>query len=345
MSFSTGAPGCCCCKNYYSGSSLTNVKMMLLAGQLSGGRYPEYPDTATFTAPRWTVDHYHEKIFFIQWFTAGTTRKIGYCDMKLLADRDDITVTEVHEFSTSFQPIKITTISEESKVLYVLADSTVTDQYYFYEVAFDGTGDGQVFTKTMASASNNLLRRVEHCRYNDKIYYVAQLSGDTYFKVYRCDRDGANNTLIYSVGGTNPTLNFLTGIAFDNVRGKIYVTQRYTTDPYSSDILRMDLDGTNVETVYSTDSYSAPYTSYGVYAMRYSHKDNALYWIEGSSAIETSDNSSDPDSGFYKASFDGSNPAKLYGRYEIDLPGSFTGSINEFDIGCGFETLGAATEA
>lgn len=344
MSFATGAPGCCCCKNYYNGGSLSSVNMVLLASPLDGGRYPEYP-SSTFTAVRWTLDHYHERLFFIQWFTAGTTRKIGYCPMKLLEDRSQITITEVHEFSSSFQPIKITTISEESKVLYVLADATVTDQYYFYEVGFDGTGDGQVFAKTMASASNNLLRRVEHCRYNDKIYYVAQLSGDTYFKVYRCDRDGANNTLIYSVGGTNPTLNFFTGIAFDNVRGKLYVTQRYTTDPYSSDILRMDLDGTNVETVHSTDGYSAPYTSYGIYAIRFSHKDDSLYWIEGSSAVEASDNSTDPDSGMYKAGFDGSNPTKLYGRYEINLTGTTIGSVNEIDIGCGFETLGAATEA
>lgn len=343
MSFSTGAPGCCCCKFYYHGDSIVRQHNATSLDPIDG-RHLESP-TSNFTTLAWTYDHYHKRLFFMSWsWVTGTTTKIGYCDAKLPLDRSTIDITEVVDFGVSYGAERITTASVDEKVYYVVRDSPTTTTYSFRECAFDGTGDGTVFTRTMSSAVSGLLQRIEHCRYNDMLYYACRKSGDTYHKIYRCERDGTNDSLVYDPGATNPTIQFRTCFAFDNVAGKLYVCKRVTTSPFSGQVLQMDLDGTNEVEIYDTGDYVAPQSSYGVYAVRFNHKENKVYWVQGSTQIVTYDNPEDPDGGLWRADPDGSNAEKVYNRFLMLGGGSIAG-ISEFDIGCGFDTLGATTEA
>lgn len=345
MPFIKGTPGCpCCCTNYYNGSAV--IRMVKLGTIIPPDtRYATAPDpNAACTA--WTIDHYHQLAFVSAWWESGKTKKIAKFAMKIPDQRADITVTEVVDVGSSYTPERMCTASADQKLYYVVSDDPASTTYSFYEIGFDGTGNTLAFTRTMDASSPNLLTRIEHCRFDDKLYYCCRKSGDSYFKLYRCDRDGSNDALVFDAGASSPSIaSTRTTYCFDNVRGKLYVAQRKTSTPFRGEILRMDLDGTNQVEIYDTGDYVAPLSQYGVYGIRFSHSQDSLYWIEGSVVTDVIDNTSDPTSGMYKAAYDGTSPTLLHGRYELFLSGTTTGSLTEFDIGCGLEKLGTGTEA
>lgn len=348
MTFATGAPGCCCCNNIY----VHDISpQMVKVGSFAFGdsRFDSCPEDAN-VGTKWTLDHYNQKIFLhtVQGPTGDDTNNtsIGMADMTLARSRSDILVDEVIDYGSSFFFETMCTASEDQKLYYVLQDNPATSTYYIYECDFDGSNNGLAFSRTMSSSFAGLLLRIEHCRYDDRLYYLAQKSGDTYRKIYACDRDGSNDALVFDVGSSSPTLgSSRCTFAFDNVRAKLYVVQRVQTSPYSGQILRMDLDGSNQETVYDTGNYVSPYFAYGVAAVRYSHSRDRIYWIEGSNTTDSPDNANDPDAGLYTAGFDGTSAEKLTGRWALDLPNGGSGSPGDFDLGCGYETLGTGTEA
>lgn len=337
--------GCtCCCKHVYHGGS--NVRMVNLS-RWDTDRYYLSPNDANFSNFSWTIDHYSEQIFFMgAWFTAGTTTKIGKCDMKLTDARADIVITEVVDYGSSFISGMICTASEDEMVIYCVDDAVATTTLHFRECAFDGTGDTTTFTRTKDSTAA-LFYRLEHCRANDMLYYTMRKSGDATGKLYRCERDGTNDSLVYDPG--NPGLSTGTGgdaghFCFDNGRSKLYALSRVNSSPYSGSIIRMDLDGTNQETVVATGNYIAPYINYGVYGVSYSHKDDKIYWFEGSNPSVTSGSAQDPDAGLFRANYDGTSEEKLSDKFDLAIGAGAASTLGNFDIGCGFETLGAATE-
>lgn len=344
--------GCtCCCRNFYHGGG--NVRMVNLS-RWDTDRYYRSPNDANFSNSAWCVDHYHQLIFAMgQIYTgAGTLTKIVKCPMKLPDARADLTPTleDVVDFGVSYRSGMICTDSENEMVYYAVDDNPISATLTFRSCGFDGTGDATIFTRTK-NASTTSYSHMEHCRANDRLYYSMRKSGDSNLKLYVCDLDGSNDALVYDPAnlgldnGSSINGGDGTQFCFDNTRSKVYACSRVNTSPYSGQIIRMDLDGSNQETVVSTGDYVAPYTAYGVYAVRFSHKDDKLFWFEGSNPSVTSGNSQDPDAGLFRADYDGANEEKLSGKFEFALGAGAAAEIYAFDLGCGYETLGNATLA
>ena len=346
MTFMKGAPGCCCCKHFYTGSQA--ISMKLLNTKLVFDRHEEHPDDATFTVRAWCLDHYHNRLFVLG-YNHGTNKlqTIAWCKANLPIVRNDTVMHDLLTVGSSFNTglMRICTASEAEKIYYCVNDVPATTTYHFYELGFDGTGNVEVFSRTMSSASGSLVRRLEHCRHNDKLYYAATKSGDSVVKIYRCDRDGSNDQLVYDPGSVS--INRSTCFAFDNVRGKLYVARQYlASSPYHGDIVRMELDGSSPTIVYDTGNYVSPHLFYAVQAVRFSHKDDRLLWIEGSSSVAaTPDNANEPTAGLWTAAPDGSDPELIVGHYQLDLSGPTAANASDIDFGCGYERLGSGTEA
>lgn len=209
MAFMKGAPGCCCCKLIYFGD-ITSGRMLNLAKfDTPNLRWERLPSNGFAISGYYHYDHYHKLIFD----TPGTS--IRSYNPKFTTLVADMVYTTVLSIGGSQVCVALATVSEESKVIYVLRDSTPTTSRYVREVGFDGTGDAALFTLTL-NTSAELVTRIDHCRADDRIYFVATTASNSVRKLRACDRDGSNNVEIFDPG-SGIAVQSNNSIAFDNV--------------------------------------------------------------------------------------------------------------------------------
>lgn len=335
MGFRFAAARCCCCLLMYKGNPLRGVNFAKFVAVDDGGsnRYQRIPEPAAVSASSWALDHYSRKIFTI------TNTQIRWVDAKIPDDSDDLVYNDVLALGGSQIGERVDVASEDAKVYYVVRDSPATTSRYVRECDFDGANDQAVATITLNS-SLTPIQWLKHCRSNDKLYYVCQTSGDARTVIRRMDRDGANDELVYDPGAGNAILSG-PRYTLDNERHLLYAIVRFGSSTYR--IIRMLNDGTSPTTYYEAPVQTPVQQIHGIC---WSHLHDRMFWLLSNNQTETGDNANDPDGGVYSAKVDGIDVQRHYKRYQSGL-GDTTGSLftSHWDLGCGFETMGAATKA
>lgn len=346
QTFSPAGSGCCCCRIIYETTSAIGTFH----------NYRKIPDTTLFPAPRGNE--------------AGGTRYTAPPDLSASAT-NGIDFDTRHKFlfgcliSVTGAPLErrlvkyddawknaVTVISMFSPYSIRCVAADWVNQRLFYTVTDGGspalgvelrrctyTG-GDVTTLASHSESGGFAsqRHVAYCRTNQKVYFTAAKSADR-AAIYSINADGTGEALCVNHSSSSN----LRCPEIDHVNSKLYYIEQegFPSSPIFQYLKRCNLDGSNIETVVTSDAIAPPPTDnqFLLTDVQFCAKENRVWWAQDNASSEATNLLG----GIFSANPDGSDRQMMLSRWMSDNADANHGP-NFFRLGCGIELTGPNTK-